>query len=158
MFEETAAVAEFYRTIFGRNSLDRRGMTLQSSIHYGVGYNNAFWNGAQMTYGDGDGRIFLDFTRSNDVIAHELTHGVTQYSARFSYANEAGGLNESMSDVFASMFRQSRRNQTTVKADWLMVAKPWALAPLPGVTGASVTLRVRRASTAWSCSRITTRS
>jgi len=118
VLDETAAVAEFYRTVFGRNSLDRRGMTLQSSIHYGVGYNNAFWNGAQMTYGDGDGNIFLDFTRSSDVIAHELTHGVTQFSARFSYANEAGGLNESVSDVFASMFRQWRRKQSVSKADW----------------------------------------
>jgi Zn-dependent metalloprotease len=118
VLDETAAVAEFYRTVFGRNSLDRHGMTLQSSIHYGVSYNNAFWNGAQMTYGDGDGNIFLDFTRSSDVIAHELTHGVTQYSARFSYANEAGGLNESISDVFASMFRQWCRKQSVSKADW----------------------------------------
>ena len=120
VLDETAAVAEFYRTIFGRNSLDRHGMTLQSSIHYGVSYNNAFWNGTQMTYGDGDGNIFLDFTRSTDVIAHELTHGVTQFSARFAYANEAGGLNESVSDVFASMFRQWRRKQSVAKADWLI--------------------------------------
>src|SRR4030095_8146601 len=62
-----------------------------------------------------------DFTRSTDVIAHELTHGVTQYSARFDYANEAGGLNESVSDVFASMFRQWRRKQSVTKADWLIV-------------------------------------
>jgi Zn-dependent metalloprotease len=120
VLDQTAAVAEFYRTVFGRNSLDRHGMTLQSSIHYGVSYNNAFWNGTQMTYGDGDGNIFLNFTRSTDVIAHELTHGVTQYSARFDYANEAGGLNESVSDVFASMFRQWRRRQSVTKADWLI--------------------------------------
>ena len=73
-----------------------------------------------MTYGDGDGQIFVDFTLGNDVIGHELTHGVTQYSAGFSYSNEAGGLNESMSDVFGSMFRQWQAGQDVNSADWLI--------------------------------------
>jgi Zn-dependent metalloprotease len=119
-FDETKAVADFYKQIFGRNSLDNNGKTLLSSIHFGVSYNNAFWNGNQMTYGDGDGNIFVDFTKSNDVIAHELTHGVTQFTAQLAYTNQAGGLNESMSDVFGSMFRQWRGNQTVNQADWLI--------------------------------------
>ena len=119
-FVETTAVAEFYQKVFGRNSVDNLGMTLQSSIHFGVQYNNAFWNGVQMTYGDGDGNIFVDFTRGNDVIGHELTHGVTQHSAQLVYTSEAGGLNESISDVFGSMFRQWRAGQTVAKADWLI--------------------------------------
>lgn len=119
-FDETKAVANFYKQIFGRNSLDNNGKTLLSSIHFGVKYNNAFWNGNQMTYGDGDGNIFVDFTKSNDVIAHELTHGVTQFTAQFAYTNQAGGLNESMSDVFGSMFRQWQANQTVNQADWLI--------------------------------------
>jgi Zn-dependent metalloprotease len=117
---ETSAVAEFYQKLFGRNSVDNAGMTLLSSIHYSVNYNNAFWNGSQMTYGDGDGNIFVDFTKARDVIAHELTHGVTQFSAAFAYTNQAGGLNESISDVFGSMFRQWRANQDVTKADWLI--------------------------------------
>jgi len=117
---ETLAVAAFYRMLFGRNSVDGSGKTLVSSIHYSVGYNNAFWNGAQMVYGDGDGDIFVDFTRADDVIAHELTHGVTQYSAGLGYANQAGGLNESVSDVFGSMFRQWRADQDATTADWLI--------------------------------------
>lgn len=119
-FTETTAVAEFYRAAFGRNSVDNLGMTLQSSIHYGMRYNNAFWNGTQMTYGDGDGNIFVDFTKSTDVIAHELTHGVTEFTARLRYTNEPGGLNESVSDVFGSMFRQWRLKQTAAQADWLI--------------------------------------
>lgn len=119
-FTETTEVAKFYKTLFGRNSIDNANMTLLSSIHYSVKYNNAFWDGTQMTYGDGDGNIFVDFTKSNDVIAHELTHGVTQFSANLNYTNEAGGLNESMSDVFGSMFRQWRANQTVSAADWLI--------------------------------------
>jgi Zn-dependent metalloprotease len=130
-FVEAAAVADFYQTAFGRNSVDNAGMTLLSSIHYSVNYNNAFWNGSQMTYGDGDGSIFIDFTTSSDVIGHELTHGVTQHSAALSYANQAGGLNESMSDVFGSMFRQWQAGQDVKKADWLIgkdIMGPGALA------------------------------
>lgn len=119
-FDETTGVAKFYRDVFGRNSVDNSGMTLVSSIHYDQKYNNAFWNGNQMTYGDGDGQIFLDFTLSNDVIGHELTHGVTQNTAGLLYANEPGGLNESISDCFGSMFRQWEANQDFAAADWLI--------------------------------------
>lgn len=119
-FVETAAVAKFYQTVFGRNSVDNAGVNLLSSIHFSVNYNNAFWNGRQMIYGDGDGNIFLDFTNANDVIGHELTHGVTQFSAGLAYENEAGGLNESISDVFGSMFRQWRADQDVASADWLI--------------------------------------
>lgn len=131
VFDETTALAKFYSTIFNRNSVDGAGGTLLSSIHYGVKYNNAFWNGSQMTYGDGDGSIFIDFSRGNDVIGHELTHGVTQHSLQLNYANEPGGLNESLSDCFGSMFRQWQANQTVAAADWLIgkdIMGPAALA------------------------------
>jgi Zn-dependent metalloprotease len=119
-FLEAKGVAAFYKQAFGRNSVDNAAMTLTSSVHYSVRYNNAFWNGSQMTYGDGDGNIFIDFTKSNDVIGHELTHGVTQFTAGLAYANQPGGLNESMSDVFGSMYRQWRAKQTVKQADWLI--------------------------------------
>jgi Zn-dependent metalloprotease len=119
-FAETTSVAKFYQQVFGRNSVDAHGMTLMSSIHYGVRYNNAFWNGTQMTYGDGDGSVFADFTLGNDVIGHELSHGVTQYTLGLAYANEAGGLNESISDVVGSMFRQWEAQQDVNHADWLI--------------------------------------
>ena len=119
-FVEAAAVAAFYSAAFGRNSIDDAGMTIASSVHYGNKYNNAFWNGMRMAYGDGDGDIFIDFTLGNDVIGHELTHGVTQHSLQLAYADEAGGLNESISDAFGSMFRQWQANQTVDLADWLI--------------------------------------
>jgi len=130
-FVETTGVAKFYKKLFGRNSIDNAGMALRSSIHFSVQYNNAFWNGSQMTYGDGDGNIFIDFTKGNDVIGHELTHGVTQYSLGLSYSNQPGGLNESMSDVFGSMFRQWQAKQNVTNADWLIgkdIMGPSALA------------------------------
>lgn len=121
-FATTNDVIAFYRQVFGRNSVDDSGMTLISSVHYGVNYNNARWSGQQMLYGDGDGAVFVDFTASSDVICHEITHGVTQHSLQLVYSNEPGGLNESMSDVFGSMFRQWRNGQGVAAADWLIGA------------------------------------
>ncbi|CAN5868579.1 M4 family metallopeptidase [soil metagenome] len=119
-FDETSGVAEFYHRVFDRHSIDGAGMTLRSSIHYGEKYNNAFWNGMRMAYGDGDGEIFVDFTGGNDVVCHELAHGVTQHSLQLVYRDEAGGLNESLSDVFGSMYRQWRAQQAVGQADWLI--------------------------------------
>jgi Zn-dependent metalloprotease len=73
-----------------------------------------------MVYGDGDGVIFNRFTISADVIGHELTHGVTQYSAGLQYEGQSGALNESMSDVFGSLVKQYKLKQTADKADWLI--------------------------------------
>jgi Zn-dependent metalloprotease len=119
-FGETTKVAKFYKDVFGRNSIDNHGMTMMSSIHFGVKYNNAMWNGSQMIYGDGDGQIFVDFTLGDDVIGHENTHGVTQHSLQLVYHDEPGGLNESVSDCFGSMFRQWEHNQDVNHADWLI--------------------------------------
>jgi len=118
--KETTNVARFYKDIFNRNSIDNGGMTMMSSIHYDMNFNNAMWNGSQMLYGDGDGELFIDFTNGNDVIGHELTHGVTQHSLQLTYADDAGGLNESISDCFGSMYRQWEANQASDTADWLI--------------------------------------
>lgn len=119
-YERTKEVFDFFDQEFGRNSIDDAGMSLISSVHYGVNYANAMWNGMQMIYGDGDGQTFIDLTKGDDVIAHELTHGITQHSLRLRYSNEAGGLNESMSDVFGIMFRQWRAKETVKQSDWLI--------------------------------------
>jgi Zn-dependent metalloprotease len=94
-------------------------------VHYGVDFDNAFWNGAQMVYGDGSGRIFQvgGLTRAIDVIAHELTHGVTEFTAGLEYHKQPGALNESMSDVFGSLVKQWARKQTADQADWLIGAE-----------------------------------
>src|SRR5262249_13419300 len=84
--------------------------------------DNAFWNGMQMVYGDGDGVLFQRFTKSLDVVGHELTHGVTQYEAGLSYSGQSGALNESFSDVFGSLVKQWKMKQTAAQADWLIGA------------------------------------
>ena len=114
--------AEFYQAVFGRSSVDGHGLALLSTVHYSRQYDNAFWNGGQMVYGDGDATLFDRFTKCLDVIGHELTHGVTQYTANLAYHNQSGALNESISDVFGSMVKQNALNQTADQADWLIGA------------------------------------
>src|SRR5580693_2238911 len=106
VFDTTAKVAEFYKTVLGRNSVDNRGMDLVSSLNYDQDYQNAFWDGQQMVYGNGDNKIFIDFWRSPDVIGHELTHGVTQHESGLLYEGQSGALNESISDCFGAAFAQ----------------------------------------------------
>jgi Zn-dependent metalloprotease len=114
----------FYKEIFERDSIDGRGMELVSSVHYGTDFDNAFWNGSQMVYGDGSGRVFVKggLTKDVDVIAHELTHGVTQMTAELEYSKQPGALNESFSDVFGSLVKQHQLGQTAAEADWLIGA------------------------------------
>jgi Zn-dependent metalloprotease len=119
-YDYSGSTYNFFKDVFDRNSIDTRGMKLDSTVHYGEEYNNAFWNGTQMIYGDGDGEIFQRFTKSIDVIGHELTHGVTQYEAALEYEGQAGALNESFSDVFGSLVKQYSLKQKADKADWLI--------------------------------------
>jgi len=113
---------KYYKEVHERNSINARGMKLNSTVHYGQEYNNAFWNGEQMVYGDGDGELFQRFTKCIDVIGHELTHGVTQYEAALEYEGQPGALNESFSDVFGSLVKQYITKQNVDKADWLIGA------------------------------------
>jgi Zn-dependent metalloprotease len=122
-YEYFGATREFYKTVFNRDSIDNSGMRLNGYVHYDAGFNNAFWDGQQMVFGDGDGIIFTDFTKSLDVIGHELTHGVTQFTAGLEYHDEPGALNESMSDVFGSLVKQWDAKQTAAQADWLIGAE-----------------------------------
>ncbi len=117
---------DLFWNVYQRNSINSSGMSLVSTVHYQKNYDNAFWNGQQMVYGDGDEelpedeRIFNRFTKSLDVIGHELTHGVTQYEANLVYVNQSGALNESFSDVFGSLVKQNHRGQTARVADWIV--------------------------------------
>jgi Zn-dependent metalloprotease len=105
---------------YHRDSLDGNGLGLDSTVHYQQRYENAFWDGRQMVYGDGDRELFNRFTLAVDVIGHELSHGVMQYTSNLNYRGESGALSESFSDVFGSMVKQRQRRQTAAAADWLV--------------------------------------
>jgi Zn-dependent metalloprotease len=123
-YDGAGATYDFYREILQRNSIDNKGLRIDSTVHYQNKFNNAFWNGQQMVYGDGDGKLFMGFTGAVDVIAHELTHGVTQYAVPggLVYEGQSGALNESISDVFGSVVKQWTLKQSAEQADWLIGA------------------------------------
>jgi Zn-dependent metalloprotease len=119
-YDGLGSTHRLYAEAFGRNSIDGNGLPLDATVHFGQRYDNAFWNGSQMVFGDGDGQVFNRFTASLSVIGHELTHGVTQFTADLAYRNQAGALNESLSDVFGALVEQYVKQQTAAEASWLI--------------------------------------
>lgn len=117
--------------VYGRRSVDGAGLPLHATVHYGQKYDNAFWDGHRMVFGDGDGTVFGDFTDCLEVIGHELAHALTQYSAGLDYQGQPGALNESVSDVFGSLVKQYTLGQSADTADWLIGSGLLA----PGVRG-----------------------
>jgi hypothetical protein len=107
---ETAAVDAFYGmeqtwdyylNIHGRRGIDGNGYPLMAYVHVGSGYDNAYWDGSGLYFGDGDGSLFSPLV-SIDVVGHETTHGVTQFTAGLIYSGESGGANEAFSDIFGT--------------------------------------------------------
>jgi Zn-dependent metalloprotease len=121
-YDGSGVTYDFFSTILGRDSIDGKGLRLDSSVHYGAKFDNAMWDGRQMIYGDGDGMLFNRFTAAVDVIGHELTHGVTQYSAALGYSGQSGALNEHISDAFGIMVKQYSLTQVARESDWLIGA------------------------------------
>ncbi len=119
-YDGLGATYAFYLEALGRSSIDGRGLGLDATVHFGRRYMNAFWDGKQMVFGDGDGEIFGPFTRHLDVVAHELTHGVIGFEAAFEYQDQPGALNESFADVFGALTMQHDRKQTAKQASWLI--------------------------------------
>jgi Zn-dependent metalloprotease len=130
-YDGLGATHDLYWQIFERDSIDDEGMPLSGVVHFGNQYNNAFWDGSRMVFGDGDGETFNRFTVAVDIIGHELAHGVTEDEAGLYYFHQPGALNEHLSDVFGSLVKQKLRNQTVDQADWLIGAGLLA----PGVNG-----------------------
>ncbi len=119
VYDFSGTVRDYFKKL-ERNSIDNQGMNIILNVHFGVNYMNAFWDGDEMTFGDGDGSIFSNFTRSLDVVAHELAHGVTQHTANLDYYSQSGALNEHFSDVFGSAIQQYYNKEDAGKADWLV--------------------------------------
>jgi Zn-dependent metalloprotease len=122
-YDGLGATYNFFWDCYQRDSIDDSGLPLDATVHYGQDYDNAFWDGVRMVFGDGDGELFNRFTLSLDVIGHELGHGVTEDEAGLVYFRQSGALNESMSDVFGSLVKQYKLGQTADQADWLIGAE-----------------------------------
>ena len=116
-------VDDFYADTFGRDSIDDNGLQIVSVVHFGQAYCNAFWNGAYMTYGDGNGTTCKSLAGGLDVDGHELTHGVTEYTSGLIYENESGALNESFSDIMGNtieFYADRNKLDPAAKPDWLI--------------------------------------
>jgi Thermolysin metallopeptidase, alpha-helical domain/Thermolysin metallopeptidase, catalytic domain/Emfourin len=109
-----------FSEVYGRDSYDDRGAEVVATVHYDQDYDNAFWDGTQLVFGDGDGSVFGRFTKPVDVLGHELSHAVTQFTANLTYQGQSGALNESVSDVFGSCLKQRLLDQSADEADWLI--------------------------------------
>jgi Zn-dependent metalloprotease len=126
-YDGLGATYDFYWETLRRNSIDDQGMPLNGHVHFGNRYNNAFWDGQRMVFGDGDGVLFNRFTIAIDVMGHELTHGVTEKEAQLIYQDQSGALNESVSDVYGSLVKQHHKGkQAAEDADWLIGEGIWA--------------------------------
>lgn len=131
-------VYDFYKNLFNRNSLDNHGMSINSVVHYGNSYNNAFWNGYKMVYGDGDGSYFKSLSGDLDVVAHEMTHGVTSNTADLAYENQPGALNESMSDVLGVLVQTYDKYNVANGGQWTFNSADWVVGDeiyTPGIAG-----------------------
>lgn len=120
---------DYYNSRHGRDSYNGSGATINSYVHHDRNYVNAYWNGSQMVYGDGDGSTSRELTVL-DIVAHELTHAVTDYSSDLIYSGESGALNEAMSDIFAAgaeAYRDGGANSNT----WKIGEEAWT----PGTSG-----------------------
>ncbi|MCB9701964.1 MAG: M4 family metallopeptidase [Myxococcales bacterium] len=123
-YDNSGLTYDFYKAKFNRDSYNGSGAQLKSTAHYGNNYNNAFWNGSQMVYGDGDGYYFTSLSLSPDIAVHELTHAVTEYSANLVYQDESGALNEAFSDIMASA-AQAWKAGGVSSATWKLAEDVW---------------------------------
>jgi Zn-dependent metalloprotease len=119
-FDGLGATFDFWWDAYARDSIDGSGSALLATVHYGRDYDNAFWNGERMVFGDGDDDVFAGFTGSLSVIAHELAHGVVEDSGGLVYRDQSGALNESIADVFGALAEQHLAGQTADQASWLI--------------------------------------
>lgn len=122
-YENAGRTYDFFRRVYGRHSVDDHGLGIRSSVHFANHFNNAHWDGRQMIYGDGDGKYFHRFTACLDVVAHELTHGVTQYTSALGASGQCGALAEHVSDVFGILTKQYWLGQSAKESDWMIGAE-----------------------------------
>lgn len=121
-YDGLGATFDLFWAAYRRNSIDDAGLPLDATVHFGRDYDNAFWDGTQMVFGDGDGELFNRFTIALDIIGHELAHGVIEKEAGLTYYGQSGALNEHLADVFGSLVKQRALGQTAAEADWLIGA------------------------------------
>lgn len=134
-------VIDFYKKLFNRNSLDNKGMPIYSYTHYDNNYDNAFWDGYEMIYGDGDGEEFTYLSGDLDVVGHEMTHGLIDNTAQLDYNNQSGALNESLADIFGVLISTYDEYNVASGENWTFNTADWQVGQdiyTPGIPGDAV--------------------
>jgi tetratricopeptide (TPR) repeat protein len=121
-YDALGTIHAFFWQVYGRDSIDDRGMPLVAVVHYGQKYTNAFWLEPQLALGDGDGLIFNRMSLAPDVVARQVVNGLVTYEVPYPYLGELGIILSSMADVFPCLARQYVLHQTAAEADWLFGA------------------------------------
>jgi vibriolysin len=124
-YDNLGSVYECFSNLFGRDSYDNAGAQLISTVHYRNNYVNAYWDGTQLVFGDGDGTTASNLARAVDVTAHELAHAVTDASSGLIYSGESGGLNESISDIFGAVCEWNSKGRVVDANTWLFAEEVW---------------------------------
>jgi len=119
-YDHAGAARDYFKSEHNRDSIDHNGMTVNVNVNFDVNFLNAFWDGTRLVLGNGDGQIFVDFAASPDVVGHELSHGVVQFTANLDYQSQSGALNESFADVFGSLIEQQLKGEDFDSANWLI--------------------------------------
>jgi len=129
VYDSIIALRSLLGDKLGRNSLNNKGIPIRAVVHYGRDYDNAFWDGREIVFGDGDDgttvtpKIFHRFTMDIDITAHELGHGVVQYTSGLIYRGQSGALNEHLADVIGIMAKHLALNIMSKDSDWLLGSK-----------------------------------
>jgi Zn-dependent metalloprotease len=134
VFSHLGTTWDFFFEIYARNSVDNAGAPVDAVVRYGERYTNAFWDGARMVFGDGDGWLLRGLTGSLTVCGHEFGHAVVQADGPLLAAGQPGALGEHLADAFAAMVHQWRHRETAETADWLIGAEVLG----PGVNGVAL--------------------
>ncbi len=113
-------VYDIYYKVFSRKGIDNKNMKIKNFVNYGNGYNNAFWNGDSIVYGSGDESVYYPFSTALDIVAHEYTHGVIEWTSGLIYQNESGALNEAFADIMGvyTEFYYQKKGIGYLRADW----------------------------------------
>ena len=116
---------DYWKAVHGRNSYDNAGAKIKSYVHYGRSYENAYWNGSVMTYGDG-AATFRPLT-ALDVCGHEIGHAVCQSTANLIYSNESGAMNEGLSDIWGASIEDYSVNNLGVTSSGVTPKSTWLI-------------------------------
>jgi Zn-dependent metalloprotease len=133
-YDYASKVRDFYREVFGRNSIDGRGMKIISRVNYGKNTQDAYWDGEELTFGKPDSSSPYKTFVLEDIIGHEITHAVSEYESHPCRYGQSGALNESISDVFGELAQQWSHHEKARDSNWILGEGAWK----PDVNGRGV--------------------